>query len=160
PNPNGDSNIDKAGWHCMGALAKRLYSGDNPKRRSINTAFVGFGNAFSNPASGGAKYACQLGSKLTGDTCSPDATNSDLKNPAEGFGNGGFYYVTSTNEITQSIASFIKDNQNGVVAPLATGQITVPYDALNPNMLQNYGYLRALEPNPASNHVTWRGNLK
>ncbi|MCO8096762.1 PilC/PilY family type IV pilus protein [Acinetobacter lwoffii] len=160
PNPNGDSNIDKAGWHCMGALAKRLYSGDNPKRRSINTAFVGFGNAFSNPASGGAKYACQLGSKLTGDTCSPDATNSTLKNPAEGFGNGGFYYVTSTNEITQSIASFIKDNQNGVVAPLATGQITVPYDALNPNMLQNYGYLRALEPNPASNYVTWRGNLK
>ncbi|WP_180025555.1 MULTISPECIES: PilC/PilY family type IV pilus protein [unclassified Acinetobacter] len=167
PNPNGDGGNAKSNWNCMGALAKRLYAGGtyNPKARSINTAFVGFGSAFANmtentAAARGAKYACKLGSKLTGDVCSPDASDSSLKNPSEGFGNGGFYYVTTDTQVTQSIASFIKDNQNGVVAPLATGQITVPYDALNPNMLQNYGYLRALEPNPASNHVTWRGNLK
>lgn len=175
PNPVGDgTGYDAWGrytdnlqsnWNCMGALAKRLFSGNNPKVRSINTAFVGFGSAFSNMTANtaearGAKYACKLGSKLTGDDCSPDASDSSLKNSSEGFGNGGFYYVTTDTQVTQSIASFIKDNQNGVVAPLATGQITVPYDALNPNMLQNYGYLRALEPNPASNHVTWRGNLK
>lgn len=167
PNPNGDSGIGKANWNCMGALAKRLYAGgtSNPKARSINTAFVGFGSAFgdmtaNSDAARGAKYACKLGSKLTGDACSPDATNTTLKNPSGGFGNGGFYYVTTNTQVTQSIANFIKDNQNGIIAPLATGQISVPYDALNPNTLQEYGYLRALEPNPASTNVTWNGNLK
>lgn len=165
PNPDGDYARFKSGWNCMGALAKRLYSSDNPKARSINTAFVGFGGTFASMTADSddaraAKYACKLGSKLAGDTCSPDATNTTLKNPSGGFGNGGFYYVTTDTQVTQSIANFIKDNQKGVVAPLATGQISVPYDALNPNTLQEYGYLRALEPNPASTNVTWNGNLK
>ncbi|WP_453942002.1 PilC/PilY family type IV pilus protein, partial [Acinetobacter baumannii] len=44
--------------------------------------------------------------------------------------------------------------------PLTTGAISVPYDALNPKNLQEYGYLRAFEPNPANTYLTWRGNLK
>ena len=82
----------------------------------LYTAFVGFGDAFGGMTANtsearGAKYACKLGSKLTGDSCSPDATNTALRNPTGGFGNGGFYYVTSNTEVTQSIAKFIKDNQ-------------------------------------------------
>jgi len=165
PNPNGDGGNLKSNWNCMGALAKRLFSSDNPKARSINTAFVGFGSAFADmtantDAARGAKYACKLGSKKVGDVCSPDATNMTLKNPADGFGNGGFYYVTTDAEVTQSIAKFIKDNQNTSVAPLTTGAISVPYDALNPNNLQENGYLRALAPSPGSNKITWNGNLK
>lgn len=167
PNPNGDGGNAKSNWNCMGALAKRLYAGgsNNPKGRSINTAFVGFGGAFGDmtadtDAARGAKYACKLGSKLTGDACSPDAANTTLKNPSEGFGNGGFYYVTTDVQVTQSIAKFIKDNQNTAVDPLTTGAISVPYDALNSNNLQEYGYLRALAPSPGSDKAIWTGNLK
>lgn len=160
----------EANWSCMGELAKWLYDPTkNRKGVSINTAFVGFGTDFQSVynnrnnttiVTDQTLNACKLGSKLTGDYCSPDAVNPSLRNPAGGFGNGGFYYVDTAIDTTKSIAKFIKDNQKGVVAPLATGQISVPYDALNPNTLQEYGYLRALEPNPASTNVTWNGNLK
>lgn len=161
PDTLGDGgNAERSGWNCMGELAKRLFNPEkNPKKVSINTAFVGFGSAFSS-LSGDARYACKLGSKLKGDECSTDATDTNLKNPEGGFGNGGYYYVQTDAEVTKSIAKFIKDNTKTVIDPLSTGAISVPVDALNPNGFQPYGYLRALEPNPDSRTAVWAGNLK
>lgn len=161
PNTTGDgNNKEMSGWNCMGELAKRLFNPEkNPKKVSINTAFVGFGGAF-NDLTGDAQYACKLGSKIKGDQCSTDVKNTSLKNPEGGFGNGGYYYVQSDTEVTESIAKFIKDNTNTVIEPLSTGAISVPVDALNPNGFQPYGYLRALEPNPDGRSATWVGNLK
>lgn len=161
PDTLGDGgNAERSGWNCMGELAKRLFNPEkNPKKVSINTAFVGFGSAFSS-LNGDARYACKLGSKLKGDQCSTDATDTSLKNPEGGFGNGGYYYVQTDAEVTKSIAKFIKDNTNTVIDPLSTGAISVPVDALNPNGFQPYGYLRALEPNPDSRTAVWAGNLK
>lgn len=162
PNTVGDGNgnVELSGWNCMGELAKRLFDPErNPKAVSINTAFVGFGSAFSQ-LSGDAKYACKLGSKLKGDRCSTDASDQSLRNPEIGFGNGGYYYVLSDAEVTESIAKFIKDNTKTVIDPLPTGAISVPVDALNPNGFQPYGYLRALEPNPNGRTAVWAGNLK
>ena len=162
PNTTGDggSSNGMSGWNCMGELAKRLFNQEkNSKNVSINTAFVGFGSAFKE-LTGDAKYACKLGSKIKGDECSTDATKTDLKNPEGGFGNGGYYYVQTDAEVTESIAKFIKDNTNTVIEPLSTGTISVPVDTLNPNGFQPYGYLRALEPNPDGRSATWTGNLK
>jgi type IV pilus assembly protein PilY1 len=160
PNTIGDGNAEMSGWNCMGELARRLFDSEkNPKKVSINTAFVGFGSAFSQ-LSGDAKYACKLGSKLKGDRCSTDASDQSLRNPEKGFGNGGYYYVLSDAEVTESIARFIKDNTKTIIDPLPTGAISVPVDALNPNGFQPYGYLRALEPNPNGRTSVWAGNLK
>lgn len=44
---------------------------------------------------------------------------------------------------------------------MPTGTLSIPVDALNPNGLQNVGYLRMLEPNPAQpSLLAWVGNLK
>lgn len=66
----------------------------------------------------------------------------------------------SAQGVTDSVIAFINNLDKVPLEPLTTGAISVPYDALNPKNLQEYGYLRAFEPNPANTYLTWRGNLK
>ncbi|WP_213065129.1 PilC/PilY family type IV pilus protein [Acinetobacter indicus] len=167
--PNLLTGGDSGGaWQCMGEFAKRLYSGDNPAGVKIQTAFVGYSNSFNNLSNDDVRNACKLGSNLKGDACSyyqadgltlnPNATR---RNHESGYGNGGFYTATSANDVTQSVLNFIDNLGTDPLSPLPTGALSVPIDALNPNGLQNVGYLRMLEPNPAQpSLLTWAGNLK
>ncbi|MFC6166329.1 PilC/PilY family type IV pilus protein [Acinetobacter terrestris] len=170
PLTGGDSG---GNWQCMGEFAKALYSGENPAGVKIQTAFVGFGSSFNNLNSTSSnaqdiKNACKLGSRLKGDSCSyyqldgiNQNTNATLKNPLTGYGNGGFYTGNNAADVTQSVLNFIDNLGTDPLEPLPTGSISIPVDALNPNGLQNVGYLRMLEPNPAQpSLLTWVGNLK
>ncbi|WP_409449599.1 pilus assembly protein PilY [Acinetobacter sp.] len=177
--PNTSSG---SAWNCIGAFAKALFNpATNPKGVSIKTAFVGFGNVFQteqidSTATQDAQNACKLSSRayndpLTNlaptDKCSPGGGRT-VTVPAPtspttyngGFGNGGFFQASSPSEVTNSVVAFIKSLGGRTLEPLTTGQISVPYDALNPNNLSEYGFLRAIEPDPANNSLTWRGNLK
>ncbi len=71
-----------------------------------------------------------------------------------------FFPTQSSQGVTDSVIAFINNLDKVPLEPLTTGAISVPYDALNPKNLQEYGYLRAFEPNPANTYLTWRGNLK
>ena len=165
-NPITGGNAGGA-WKCMGEFAKRLYSGVNPAGVKIQTAFVGYSNSFNSLANADVRNACKLGSNLKGDSCSYYQTDGLTRNTASyanhvgGYGNGGFYTATSANDVTTSVLNFIDNLGTDPLAPLPTGTISVPVDALNPNGLQNVGYLRMLEPNPAQpSLLTWVGNLK
>ncbi|WP_160240918.1 PilC/PilY family type IV pilus protein [Acinetobacter indicus] len=166
-NPLTGGNSGGA-WKCMGEFAKRLYSGANPAGVKIQTAFVGYSNSFNNLSNDDVRNACKLGSNLKGDACSyyqADGLtlnlNATRRNPESGYGNGGFYTATSANDVTKSVLNFIDNLGTDPLSPLPTGALSVPIDALNPNGLQNVGYLRMLEPNPAQpSLLTWAGNLK
>ncbi|URM41308.1 PilC/PilY family type IV pilus protein [Acinetobacter sp. AS23] len=153
-----------SGWACMGEFAKRLFDKTkNPAGVSIQTAFVGFGSDFSSLSSEDVKNACRLSSRTqsnrkSDDNCSPNQPNNAVASP--GYGNGGFFPTQSAQGVTNSVIAFINNLDKVPLEPLTTGAISVPYDALNPKNLQEYGYLRALEPNPANTYLTWRGNLK
>lgn len=154
----------ESGWACMGEFAKRLFDKTkNPAGVSIQTAFVGFGSDFSSLSSSDVKNACRLSSRTQSDrkgddACSPNQTTNAVAAP--GYGNGGFFPTQSAQGVTSSVITFINNLDKVPLEPLTTGAISVPYDALNPKNLQEYGYLRAFEPNPANTYLTWRGNLK
>ena len=160
-------------WHCMSNYAKKLFNGGriqpnvvnatNPVNVPIQTAFVGFGGDFSDLGSSDVVNACKLTSRTqsdrTGDdACSPNQGTNAIANP--GYGNGGFFTTQSPQGVTDSVIAFINNLGPIPLAPLTTGAISVPADALSPSGLQPYGYLRALEPDPQSGKLAWAGNLK
>lgn len=157
---------NSSGWACMGEFAKKLYNKDtNPAGVSIQTAFVGFGADFTNlSASSDVQNACRLSSRTQVDRTSDDACSptgaSDYTVEHPGYGNGGFYTTQTPEGVTNSVIDFI-DNLNKVpIDPLATGAVAVPVDSLDPSSFQEHGYLRALEPIPATPIMVWTGNLK
>lgn len=153
-------------WHCMGEFAKKLFDKTkNPTGVSIQTAFVGFGNDMNNLGNGFVENACRLSSRTqagrtSDDQCSPTASNQSYRTPEPGYGNGGFFIAKESAEITNSVVQFIDNLGKNVINPLSTGAISVPVDALSPGTFQPYGYLRALEPKPGTQNITWTGNLK
>lgn len=163
---------DQSAWECMGEFAKKLFSGENPAGVKIQTAFVGFGSTFNNLNSTESngddiRNACKLGSRLKGDSCSYyqadglTLNRASYKNHIGGYGNGGFYTGNAADDVTTSVLNFIDNLGTDPLEPLPTGSLSVPVDSLNPNGLQNLGYLRMLEPNPAQpSLLTWAGNLK
>ncbi|NHC02904.1 pilus assembly protein PilY [Acinetobacter sp. 187] len=168
---NTAGNDNGTGWKCMGAFAKRLYSGANPKNRSIQTAFVGFGKEFSgNIGSSLSKdtlNACQLASIDAGDDCSYYENDKVTPKPAtifrnsiDGFGKGGFFQVNTEADVTNSVLRAIENIEIGEIEPLSTGSWSVPVDDLNPNGVQPFGYVRVIKPHPGTNDLLWAGNLK
>lgn len=159
-----DPDGNAGGWHCMGEFAKKLFDKTkNPAGVSIQTAFVGFGNEMNGLTKPYVQRACQLSSRSQtdragDDACSPGQGTYSVTYP--GYGNGGFFTTQSAAGVTDSVIAFINNLGAAPLEPLTTGAISVPVDSLNPNGLQPYGYLRALEPNPQSNKVIWAGNLK
>jgi type IV pilus assembly protein PilY1 len=173
PTTGGLDTGATASWHCMGALAKKLFNGGeiqtvvnritNPVNVPIQTAFVGFGKDFNSLTQTHVQQACKLSSRTqadrTGDdACSPNQGANAIASP--GFGNGGFFTTQSAEGVTDSVIAFLDNLGKAPLEPLTTGAISVPADALSPSGLQPYGYLRALEPNPQSNNMIWAGNLK
>ncbi|MFC1393309.1 PilC/PilY family type IV pilus protein [Acinetobacter junii] len=168
PSSGGLTNLAPDGesaWHCMGEFAKKLFDRTtNPAGVSIQTAFVGFGNDFNAMAQPHVQQACKLSSRTQADrngndTCSPgQPTTHALASP--GYGNGGFFTTQSAQGVTASVIAFINNLGAAPLAPLTTGAISVPSDALSPSGFQPYGYLRALEPDPQGGKLVWAGNLK
>lgn len=164
PTSNGLTNInDDSSWHCMGELAKRLFSTMNPQKAEIRTAFVGFGKAFAGLTSKTVQQACQLSSRTQDnrkgdDACSPNQ-DTPYKLTKPGYGNGLYYEAVGSNEVQASVLEFLRTFDN-MLEPLSTGAISVPVDALNPNGFQPYGYVRNFAPSPGSNALVWLGNLK
>ncbi|WP_445114850.1 pilus assembly protein PilY [Acinetobacter sp. WZC-1] len=160
----GYDGNNPGGWRCMGALAQKLFDKTkNPTGVSIQTAFVGFGNEMNNIENGYVENACRLSSRTqddrtSDDQCSPTAPSYKTPNP--GYGNGGFFIAKDSDEITNSVIQFIDNLGRNPINPLSTGAISVPVDALSPQTFQPYGYLRALEPKPGTQNITWTGNLK
>lgn len=160
-------------WHCMSNYAKKLFNGGviqasvanatNPVNVPIQTAFVGFGGDFSDLSSSDVVNACKLTSRTqndrTGDdACSPNQLSNAVANP--GYGNGGFFTAQTAQGVTDSVIAFINNIGGVPLEPLTTGAISVPVDPLTSNGFQPFGYLRALEPNPANAKLVWLGNLK
>lgn len=165
PTSGGLQTSDStAAYNCMGAFAQRLFDRtQNPANVSIQTAMVGFGASMNGLSADYTIAACKLSSRTQSDrngddACSPNQPTNALQAP--GYGNGGFFQGNQSADVTNSVIAFINNLSKVPLNPLTTGTISVPYDALNPNGLQPYGYLRALEPNPANQVLTWRGNLK
>lgn len=165
PSSGGLNTGESASWNCMGEFAKKLFDKTtNPAGVSIQTAFVGFGNDFNSLTATHVQQACKLSSRTqsdrTGnDSCSPgQPTTHALASP--GYGNGGFFTTQSAQGVTASVIAFINNLGAAPLAPLTTGAISVPSDALSPSGFQPYGYLRALEPDPQGGKLVWAGNLK
>ncbi len=150
PNINSDT-----GWTCMGKFAQALYNKTkNPSGTVIKTAFVGFGKDFNNvSASDDVLNACRLSS-------TSDQTACNATMPAGSFGNGGFFPASTKDDVTTSVVSFIKNLGDVPIEPLSTGSISIPFDPLNPDGFQNYGYLRMINPEPQNLKLIWDGNLK
>ncbi|MFZ3194048.1 MAG: PilC/PilY family type IV pilus protein [Moraxellaceae bacterium] len=120
-----------------------------------------------------AKNACNWGAKAlyrkgTGTATTYAAANKDGSIPegytaenlvSGGYGQGGFYPATATEQVVQSIIDFVSDI-NGEIDPVPTGSIIIPQDTLAPDSLQRFAYVPALLTQPTDPVVVWRGNLK
>lgn len=164
PQDNTLTGNSTSGWSCIGGFSRALFNAtSNPKQRSIVTAMAGFNGGFSYLQSGDQQNSCRLGSRSQADRTSNDACSpgtGSYPNPASGYGNGGFFAVLTKDQIKESVVSFVTNLSTSAPEPLATGAISVPADDLAPNGLQSFGYLRMLEPDPASQFLIWKGNLK
>lgn len=161
----------RAAWNNTGEFSRWLFNkNSNPAGVEIKTAVVGFGSIFAgvqptileNPSNGKNRpyYNCNLFS------------NTDAKNACNwgekvhpslpgvgGYGQGGFYYAASTQDIVNSVKNFIDELKKDIPA-VPTGAVVVPQDTLAPDSLQPYAYLPLLEPKPGTSAVVWPGNVK
>ncbi|WP_201554600.1 PilC/PilY family type IV pilus protein [Psychrobacter sp. 72-O-c] len=96
-----------------------------------------------------AKNACNWGAK----------PHDDLPTSVGVFGKGGFYSASSTEDIIESITTFVSDlDQTLPSAP--SGTITIPSDPYRASNQLPYAYLPMLAPDVGSSASIWKGNLK
>jgi type IV pilus assembly protein PilY1 len=103
----------------------------------------------SNITNSNAKKACNWGAK----------SHKELPTSVGGFGEGGFYSASSTEDIIESITTFVNDlDQTLPSAP--AGTITIPSDPYRASNQLPYAYLPMLAPDVGSSASIWKGNLK
>lgn len=155
-SPRLQSNLfagETGGWEYIGEYAKRLNnSAQNPAGTSIRTAVAGFGSSFAGiPKKTDGTYDCDL------------ATNLDAKNACKwggaNYGNGGFFYAETSQDIADSLQKFITD-LNKTINTIPAGTITVPDDPYQTSTTMPYAYLPMLEPKVGDSYRVWPGNLK
>lgn len=144
---------ETGGWEYIGEYAKRLNDPKrNPAGASIRTAVAGFGSSFAGiPKNTDGTYDCDA------------ATNLDAKNACKwgsaDYGNGGFFYAQSSQDIADSLQKFITD-LNKTINTIPAGTITVPDDPYQTSTTMPYAYLPMLEPKVGDSYRVWPGNLK
>lgn len=149
PLSDGEAGGVTGGWSCMGEFSKMLRSTNNPVGREIITGTAGFGKDFST-----------LEGKDNCTSTSTDATNlCKLGKKGEGYGEGGFYYIETSEQLANSIKSFIAGVGNREIPAISTGTMSVPLDALNTQQSRGYAYTPILDPRPGVTDL-WDGNLK
>ncbi len=160
------------GWRCISNFAVELLNNnynDTPaptfRKVKIKTAAVGFGSMFE----GLPDYKTEVKiletqaarlKKITDTTISGSAA-VDVKNTAKWgiLGEGGYYMGSSSQDIVDSVNSFLGDLAVEIPA-VTTGSPTIPRDALNPAILQNDAYYPQFQPTPDKTYQLWTGNLK
>lgn len=169
-NSNLSDTNNASGWECSGEYSRQLYNKSNSKGVPIATATVGFGNVFKQlTAQGkvtksitrpsGAVETVQV-YQCDAPGISPDAQNlCKLGEKGEGYGNGGFFYTESSEEIASSVKKFIEDVSTAEIDPISAGTMAVPLDSLGGLRSRQFAYLPILEPIPNS-PLLWKGNLK
>lgn len=185
--PNGSEGNN--GMPQVGAFAKALRDPTlNPlgTDREIFTAVVGFGSVFDiDRAADAAKPAANriirnlpYTNLKTGVTANRDFYNCenfgdiDAKNACNwgekantllpgvgGFGEGGFYSAQSTEDIVNSIISFVTDLDN-TLPSTPSGTIIIPDDPYRADSQLAVAYYPTLQPKVGDNSVIWEGNLK
>lgn len=166
---NGNSGHPQ--WECIGEFAKALASDRNKVGKPIPTATVGFGKVFENASR--FKREQTVTNIITGEQsvkqvhdCSKIPDNfRDAKNlcylgeRGHGYGEGGFYYAESSDDVAQSVIDFVT-NVSGNISASPAGTVAVPTDPLSITSLQPYAYLPMLQADVAEAPATWPGNLK
>lgn len=158
-------------WECIGEFAKALTSKDNKVGKPIPTATVGFGKVFESASY--VKTDRMVTNVITGEQsvkqvhdCSKIPNNyRDAKNlcylgeRGHGYGEGGFYYAESSDDVAKSVVDFVT-NVSGNISASPAGTVAVPTDPLSITSLQPYAYLPMLQADVAEAPATWPGNLK
>lgn len=167
--PQGNSGHPQ--WECIGEFAKALAGNDNKVGKPIPTATVGFGKVFESARQ--YKTDKMVKNIITGEqsvkqvhNCSQIPNNfRDAKNlcylgeRGHGYGEGGFYYAESSDDVAKSIVDFVT-NVSGNISASPAGTVAVPTDPLSITSLQPYAYLPMLQADVAEAPATWPGNLK
>ncbi|WP_201526561.1 hypothetical protein [Psychrobacter frigidicola] len=164
-SPPLQSNLfpgETGGWEYIGEYAKRLNSkAKNPAGAVIKTAVAGFGSSFAGiPQDQDGKYLCEATKDAEGEDLkiSPDARNACRWGDAD-YGDGGFFYAESSDDIANSLQQFITD-LNKTINTIPAGTISVPDDPYQTSATLPYAYLPMLEPKVGDNYRVWPGNLK
>lgn len=76
-----------------------------------------------------------------------------------GFGEGGFYSAQSTEDIVNSIITFVSD-LNQTLPSTPSGTIIIPDDPYRADSQLAVAYYPTIQPKVAENSVIWEGNLK
>lgn len=157
-------------WECIGDYALKLRNESNPKRTKIKTAAVGFGKTFEQLETLGRvdrTIVDESGKPKTYQVYQCNrASSTDVKNlcrlgeRGDGFGEGGFYYTNSPQEIANSIVDFANGILIDTIVPISTGNIAAPLDVLSGGrQSRKFAYLPILDPKPGQTAL-WQGNLK
>ena len=148
------------GWEYIGEYAKRLnIPANNPAGAKIKTAVAGFGSSFEGLTFNTItqKYDCNTAG------ATPDAKNAcKWGQKGEGYGEGGFFYTQSAEDIRESLQAFIASLNNTIPAA-PSGTISVPTDPFRTSGSLPYGYLPTVEAQLSGDNNTkliWPGNLK
>lgn len=151
--PSGMFSGETGGWEYIGEYAKKLVDPTkNPAGVSIKTAVVGFGSSFESAKDGNCDAV----------------TNQDAKNACKwgqkggGYGEGGFYYVESSDDIKNSILTFITSLDNTIPAA-PSGTITIPKDPYRAIGELPYALMPSLQSQLDSDNQLrniWPGNVK
>lgn len=184
--PNGTQNGH--GMPAVGAFARALRSPTlNPlgKDQDILTAVVGFGKVFEVDIEADAAkaetdriirritYVDSKGSRKTSDfynctkisgTDAKNACNWGAKSHSSlpgvgGFGEGGFYSAQSTEDIVNSITSFVSDLDQ-TLPSIPSGTIIIPDDPYRADSQLAVAYYPTLQPKVSEKAVIWEGNMK
>lgn len=154
-SPTLQSNLfdgETGGWEYIGEYAKRLNNKlQNPAGAVIKTAVAGFGASFAGIPQTNGVYDCD------------QAPNQDAKNACKWgspeYGDGGFFYAQSSDDITKSLQQFITQ-LNKTIYTLPAGTISVPDDPYQTSTTMPYAYLPMLLPSTVGSKQVWQGNLK
>ena len=157
-SPQLKSNLfsgETGGWEYIGEYAKKLYNKNtNPAGMSIKTALVGFGSTFEG-----------LTRKPDGSYDCNSTDNLDIQNACKwgsrgyGYGEGGFYQATNSDDIADSIVDFVETLKVDFT-PSSLGSISVPRDPLDQTQLMTTGFFPMVMPQEDTSLRTWSGNLK
>ncbi len=177
------------GMNYVGAFARALRDArQNPlgTNGEILTAVVGFGSDFDVDKEADAKlpekdrvirtlsYEDSQGKTKTADfyNCEkitkPNAKNAcnwgakshpELPSSVGGFGEGGFYSAQSTEDIVNSVTTFVKDLDQTLPAT-PSGTIVVPDDPYRADSQLAVAYYPTLQPRVDANQAIWEGNMK
>lgn len=76
-----------------------------------------------------------------------------------GYGEGGFYYAQSSQDVIDSVKTFLGDLSNAI-EPVPAGVIVVPDDPYSLNSKQAVAYYPTVEARVAESPSIWAGNMK